>query len=42
MTKTIAPLRCEPHPVSGAVYAEVGDGTVRVTDKAKGKEGLFK
>jgi nitrite reductase/ring-hydroxylating ferredoxin subunit len=34
-------MRCEPHPVSGAIYEEVGDGTVRVTDKAKGKSGLF-
>ena len=33
--------RCEPHPVSGAVYEELGDGKVRVEDKAKGKAGIF-
>ena len=35
-------MRCLPHPISGAVYREVGDGLVRVEDKEKGKSGLFK
>jgi phenylpropionate dioxygenase-like ring-hydroxylating dioxygenase large terminal subunit len=35
-------MRREPHPISGAVYQEIGDGTVRVEDRAKGKEGLFR
>ncbi|MFA7588199.1 MAG: aromatic ring-hydroxylating dioxygenase subunit alpha [Novosphingobium sp.] len=41
MNEMALQLRSEPHPVSGAVYEEQGDGTVRVTDKAKGKSGLF-
>jgi nitrite reductase/ring-hydroxylating ferredoxin subunit len=36
-----APLRREPHPFSGAVYEAIGDGRVRVEDKAKGKYGVF-
>ncbi len=40
MTKV--PMRSEPHPISGAVYTEIGDGLVRVEDKAKGKSGTFK
>jgi phenylpropionate dioxygenase-like ring-hydroxylating dioxygenase large terminal subunit len=35
-------MRREPHPISGAVYEEVGDGVVRVEDRAKGKSGLFR
>ncbi len=35
-------MRCEPHPISGAVYEEVEGGLVRVEDKDRGKEGLFK
>ena len=35
-------LRCEPHPISGAVYEAIGDGLVRVEDKAKGKSGVFR
>lgn len=35
-------MRCEPHPISGAVYEELGQGLVRVADKAKGKAGIFK
>ena len=37
-----APLRCEPHPISGAIYQALGDGLVRVEDKAKGKWGVFR
>jgi len=39
---TQPPLRCEPHPISGAIYQALGDGLVRVEDKAKGKWGLFR
>jgi phenylpropionate dioxygenase-like ring-hydroxylating dioxygenase large terminal subunit len=42
VNNTTAPLRREPHPISGAIYEEVGNGMVRVTDAAKGKEGLFR
>ncbi len=35
-------MRCEPHPISGAVYEEIDGGLVRVEDKARGKSGLFK
>ena len=35
-------MRCEPHPISGAVYEEVEGGLVRVEDKSRGKEGLFR
>lgn len=34
-------MRCEPHPISGAVYEEVEGGLVRVEDKERGKSGLF-
>jgi phenylpropionate dioxygenase-like ring-hydroxylating dioxygenase large terminal subunit len=34
-------MRREAHPYSGAVYEEVGDGTIRVEDKERGKYGLF-
>ena len=40
MTKP--PLRSEPHPISGVLYTGIGDGMVRVEDKAKGKYGVFK
>ena len=35
-------MREEPHPISGAIYREVGDGIVRVEDEKQGKWGLFK
>jgi nitrite reductase/ring-hydroxylating ferredoxin subunit len=35
-------MRQYPHPISGAVYQDLGDGTVRVSDKAKGKTGVFR
>ncbi len=35
-------MRSEPHPISGAIYQELGDGLVRVEDKAKGKAGTFR
>ena len=35
-------MRREPHPISGVIYEEVGDGTVRVEDRSKGKYGVFK
>lgn len=41
MTDATAPLRREPHPISGAIYQELGDGRVRVDDPAKGKWGIF-
>ena len=34
-------MRCEPHPVSGFIYREVGEGLVRVEDGEKGRYGLF-
>ena len=34
-------MRCLPHPISGAVYQELGDGKVRVEDKEKGTWGVF-
>jgi phenylpropionate dioxygenase-like ring-hydroxylating dioxygenase large terminal subunit len=34
-------LRREPHPYSGAVYAEQPDGSIRVEDKERGKSGRF-
>lgn len=34
-------MRCLPHPISGAVYQELGDGKVQVEDKAKGVSGVF-
>jgi nitrite reductase/ring-hydroxylating ferredoxin subunit len=42
MNEIAAPLRREPHPFSGAVYQAVGDGLVRVEDKAKGMWGIFR
>ena len=35
-------MRCEPHPVSGALYEEIGNGLVKVNDKARNKSGIFK
>jgi phenylpropionate dioxygenase-like ring-hydroxylating dioxygenase large terminal subunit len=35
-------MRREPHPISGAFYEELGDGRVRVDDKARGVWGIFK
>lgn len=35
-------MRREPHPISGAVYEEIGDGTVRVENPKDGRQGLFK
>ena len=34
-------MRREPHPFTGAVYEEVGDGLVRVDDAAHGQSGTF-
>jgi nitrite reductase/ring-hydroxylating ferredoxin subunit len=42
MTETAEQLRAEPHPISGAVYQAIGEGLVRVEDKAKGKWGVFR
>jgi phenylpropionate dioxygenase-like ring-hydroxylating dioxygenase large terminal subunit len=42
MNTLTSPLRCETHPISGAVYQALGDGLVRVEDKAKGKSGVFR
>ena len=36
------PRRSEPHPINGSLYTAIGDGLVRVEDKAKGKYGVFK
>ena len=41
MTDATASLRREPHPISGAIYQELGDGRVRVEDPSKGKWGVF-
>jgi phenylpropionate dioxygenase-like ring-hydroxylating dioxygenase large terminal subunit len=35
-------MRIEPHPISGALYQAIGDGLIRVEDKAKGKWGVFR
>jgi len=35
-------MRREPHPISGFIYEEIGDGTVRVKDRVKDRYGLFK
>lgn len=35
-------MRREPHPISGAIYEDIGDGLVRVEMKDKGKVGIFK
>ncbi|MGE3692315.1 MAG: hypothetical protein AB7F98_13145, partial [Novosphingobium sp.] len=37
-----APLRSEPHPINGSLYTAIGDGLVKVEDKAKGKFGIFR
>lgn len=42
MNDMTAPLRCEPHPISGALYQAIGNGLVRVEDKGKGKFGVFR
>ena len=42
MSEQTTPLRCEPHPISGAVYQAIGDGLVRVDDKAKDTWGIFR
>ena len=41
MTTDVATLRLVPHPISGALYRELGDGTVRIDDEARGVWGLF-
>jgi phenylpropionate dioxygenase-like ring-hydroxylating dioxygenase large terminal subunit len=35
-------MRCEPHPISGFIYQEVGGGLVRVEDREHGPTGLFR
>lgn len=35
-------MRCEPHPITGAVYQELEGGLVKVEDKQRGKSGVFK
>ena len=35
-------MRREPHPISGFVYEELGDGMVRVEDRERGRQGLFR
>lgn len=35
-------MRREPHPISGAIYQELGDGVVRVENLKNGKQGIFK
>lgn len=35
-------MRCEPHPISGFIYREVGDGLVRIEDDKSNRYGLFK
>ncbi len=35
-------MRREPHPFTGAVYEEVGEGLVKVDDVAHGQSGTFK
>jgi phenylpropionate dioxygenase-like ring-hydroxylating dioxygenase large terminal subunit len=34
-------MRREPHPISGAIYQELGDGVVLVDDPKLGKQGKF-
>ncbi|MET1755897.1 aromatic ring-hydroxylating dioxygenase subunit alpha [Novosphingobium sp. RD2P27] len=41
MADDMSTLRREPHPISGAIYQELGDGRVRVDDPAKGTWGIF-
>ena len=35
-------MRKYPHPISGAIYQDLGDGRVKVEDKVKGKSGIFR
>jgi phenylpropionate dioxygenase-like ring-hydroxylating dioxygenase large terminal subunit len=35
-------MRREPHPISGAIYQELGDGVVLVDDPRTGKSGKFR
>ena len=35
-------MRREPHPMSGVIYEELGDGKVRVEDREHGKYGVFR
>ncbi|MEZ5743207.1 MAG: aromatic ring-hydroxylating dioxygenase subunit alpha [Sphingomonadaceae bacterium] len=42
MNEMSPPLRRELNPWTGAVYQELGDGLVRIDDKAKGKYGVFR
>lgn len=35
-------MRREPHPISGAVYEEVGEGIVRVENVKDGRQGTFR
>ncbi len=35
-------MRREPHPISGVIYEELGDGKVRVEDREHGKYGVFR
>ena len=35
-------MRREPHPITGVVYEDMGEGIVRVEDKEHGKYGLFR
>lgn len=34
-------MRKEPHPISGHIYTELGEGLVRVDDERTGKYGIF-
>lgn len=34
-------MRREPHPITGIIYEEIGDGIVRVEDRERGKYGVF-
>jgi phenylpropionate dioxygenase-like ring-hydroxylating dioxygenase large terminal subunit len=42
VNEIVAHKRREPHPISGAIYEELGEGLVRVEDKAKNKFGIFR
>jgi nitrite reductase/ring-hydroxylating ferredoxin subunit len=35
-------MRQEPHPISGAMYEDLGEGRIRVHDEKTGKEGVFR
>jgi len=35
-------MRSEPHPLTGIIYEEQGDGIVKVENPENGKHGLFK